>query len=145
MKKVILILAMGLFWYNLAYSYDFPKILISCASTNFNTRYLNNKDKVDYSELKPSHFTGIIEIIGDGKIIGRLTGSSETGNLKSPYFGTINDTKIIMTHKKKSLDEKGTIFELNLISGMFEHNSYLDIEGMDDWYLQRTGVCDIKT
>ena len=144
MKKVFLIIFFILINYNQANAYDFQKILISCATTNFNSRDTKTK-KVDYSEVKPSHFTGIIEILGENKIIGRVTESSETGHLKSPYSGSISETKITMSHKRESSKEKGIIFEINLISGMFEMNYYVNIEGFDDWFHQSTGVCDLKT
>ena len=144
MKKVFVIIFFILINYNQAIAYDFQKILISCATTKVNYRDLTT-NKVDYSEVKPSHFTGIIEIIGENKIIGRVTESSETGHLKSPYSGSISETKIIMSHKTESSKEKGIIFEINLISGMFEMNYYVNIEGYDDWFHQSTGVCDLKT
>ena len=52
------------------------------------------KLEIEYKELQPSHFSAIIEITSPGKVVGRLIGTSETGNMLSPYVGTIDDNKI---------------------------------------------------
>ena len=59
--------------------------------------------------------------------------------MHSPYVGTISDSEIEIDHKKNSLDERGTDFNLNLISGMFEMNHHI---GKKMKYgLQKTGRC----
>ena len=102
-----------------------------------------------FTKLTPSHFTAIIEITSPGEVIGRLIGTSETGfNMDSPLIGTISDSRILMNHKNRKLDEIGTDFNLNLISGMFEISHYtqyfnLDKEEDELWYLQEAGRCEI--
>ena len=68
--------------------------------------------------------------------------------MDSPLVGTISDSGIFMNHKKRKLDDIGTNFNLNLISGMFEISHYtqyfnLDKEEDELWYLQEAGRCEI--
>ena len=117
-------------------------INLSCVMTNWNTNNDYDKDQFnfEYEELAPSHFSAIIEITSPGKVIGRLIGTSETGNMLSPYVGKIDDNKITMNHKTTKIDERGTDFTLDLISGRFEQESY--ILEYKYWWLQKTGICE---
>ena len=116
-------------------------INLSCVMTNWNQNDDYEKDQlnIEYKELTPSHFSAIIEITSPGKVIGRLIGTSETGNMLSPYVGKIDDSKITMNHKHGKIDYRGTDFTLDLISGRFEQESY--ILEYKYWYLQKTGIC----
>ncbi len=138
MRKLIIFLVTGMLWCNVSLA----DINLNCVMLNWNERDLST-DEFKYTNLTPSHFTAIIEIIGPDEVIARVIGSAETGyNMHSPYVGTISDSRIEMNHKKNSLDERGTDFNLNLISGMFEMNHY---GGKKDeiWFLQKTGRCEV--
>ena len=138
MKKLLGIVVLGLLRCNASLA----DINLNCVMLNWNERDLSTNE-FKYTSLKPSHFTAIIEIIGPSEVIGRLTGSAEVGyNIHSPYAGTISDSRIEMNHKKNKLDERGTDFNLNLISGMFEMNHHI---GKKDeiWFLQKTGRCEV--
>jgi len=116
--------------------------------TDWNTRD-SSTGEFKFTKLTPSHFTAIIEITSPGEVIGRLIGTSETGfDMPSPLVGTISDSRISMNHKKRKLDEIGTNFNLNLISGMFEinhHTEYFNLDKKEDkiWYLQEAGRCEV--
>ena len=143
MKKLLMILVM-LFWCNSILA----DINLSCVMTDWNERD-STTGEFKFTKLTPSHFTAIIEITSPGEVIGRLIGTSETGfNMDSPLVGTISDSGILMNHKNRKLDEIGTDFNLNLISGMFEISHYtqyfnLDKEEDELWYLQEAGRCEI--
>ena len=139
MKKFFAILVIFLCSINLSLA----DINLSCVMTNWNQNDDYDKDQIniEYKELTPSHFSAIIEIIGPGKVIGRLIGTSETGNMLSPYVGEIDDNKITMNHKIRKINERGTDFILDLISGRFEQESY--ISEYKYWWLQKTGICKI--
>jgi len=143
MKKLLMILVM-LFWCNSILA----DINLSCVMTDWNERD-STTGEFKFTKLTPSHFTAIIEITSPGEVIGRLIGTSETGfNMDSPLVGTISDSRILMNHKNRKLDEIGTDFNLNLISGMFEISHYtqyfnLDKEEDELWYLQEAGRCEI--
>ena len=143
MKRFLMILVM-LFWCNSILA----DINLSCVMTDWNERD-STTGEFKFTKLTPSHFTAIIEITSPGEVIGRLIGTSETGfNMPSPLVGTISDSGIFMNHKKRKLDEIGTDFNLNLISGMFEISHYtqyfnLDKEEDELWYLQEAGRCEI--
>ncbi len=114
---------------------------LSCVMTNWNTNEDYDKDpyNIEYKELSPSRFSVIIEVTSPGKVIGRLIGTSETGNMRSPYVGTMDDNKIKMNHKAFEINERGSDFILDLISGMFENETYIGQHKY--WYVQRTGTC----
>jgi len=116
-------------------------INLSCVMTAWNTNddYSKNKFNIEYQEIKPSHFSIIIEITSPGKVIGRLIGTADTGNMRGPYVGTMDDNKIKMSHKIYKLKEKGNIFILDLISGRFENETY--IREHEYWWIQRVGKC----
>ena len=137
MRKLIIFLVTGMFCCNIS----FADINLSCVMTNWNENKYFDKDQLNikYKELAPSHFSAIIEITSPGKVIGRLIGTSETGNMLSPYVGKIDDNKITMNHKTTKIDERGTDFTLDLISGRFEQESY--ILEYKYWWLQKTGIC----
>ena len=144
MKKLLGILVLGLLWCNSILA----DINLSCVMTDWNERD-STTGEFKFTKLTPSHFTAIIEITSPGEVIGRLIGTSETGfNMPSPLVGTISDSRILMNHKNRKLDEIGTDFNLNLISGMFEISHYtqyfnLDKEEDELWYLQEAGRCEI--
>lgn len=118
----------------------FADISLSCATTGYNSRSdPSNLYDISYSKTSPSRFSAVIEITSPGKVIGRLIGSSETGNLSSPFVGTIDDTTINMNHKWKKIDERGEDFIIDLISGLFEKNMYV-LDGKY-WIIQSTGIC----
>ena len=143
MKRFLMILVM-LFWCNSILA----DINLSCVMTDWNERD-STTGEFKFTKLTPSHFTAIIEITSPGEVIGRLIGTSETGfNMDSPLVGTISDSRILMNHKNRKLDEIGTDFNLNLISGMFEishHTQYFNLDKEEDelWYLQKAGRCEI--
>ena len=116
-------------------------INLSCVMTNWNTNedYEKNPYNIEYKELSPSRFSVIIEVTSPGKVIGRLIGTSETGNMRGPYVGTMDDNKIKMNHKAFKINERGSDFILDLISGMFENETYIGQHKY--WYIQRTGTC----
>ena len=139
MKKFIGYLILSLFWV-------YPilaDINLSCVMTGWHINDDFDKDKVniEYKELKPSQFSAIIEIRSPGKVIGRLIGTSDTGNMRSPYVGTIDDNKIKMNHKMEKINERGMDFTLDLISGRFEQETY--IMKYKYWWLQKTGTCNL--
>ena len=136
MKKLLGIIVLGLLLSGNAYT----DINLSCATTSHNQR-VDQTFEVKRVELQPSHFTGIVEITSPGGVIVRFTGSSETGYMPSPYVGTIDDSKILVNKKFTKIDERGTDFELNLISGMFERNIYILEDKL--WWHQWTGRCKI--
>ena len=144
MKKLLSIIVLGLLWCNSILA----DINLSCVMTDWNERD-SSTGEFKFTKLTPSHFTAIIEITSPGEVIGRLIGTSETGfNMDSPLVGTISDSRILMNHKNRKLDEIGTDFNLNLISGMFEISHYtqyfnLDKEEDELWYLQEAGRCEI--
>ena len=137
MKKLLGIVIILMCWNNSILA----DINLSCVMTNWNENKYFDKDQLNikYKELAPSHFSAIIEITSPGKVIGRLIGTSETGNMLSPYVGKIDDNKITMNHKTTKIDERGTDFTLDLISGRFEQESY--ILEYKYWWLQKTGIC----
>ena len=116
-------------------------INLTCATTNYNKNENFEKDQfnVEYKEVKPSRFSVIIEVTSPGKVIGRLIGTSETGNMRGPYVGTMDDTKIKMNHKVFRINDRGSDFTLDLISGMFENETY--VRQHKYWFIQRTGTC----
>ena len=144
MKKLLGILVLSLLWCNSILA----DINLSCVMTDWNERD-SSTGEFKFTKLTPSHFTAIIEITSPGEVIGRLIGTSETGfNMDSPLVGTISDSRISMNHKKRKLDEIGTNFNLNLISGMFEinhHTEYFNLDKKEDkiWYLQEAGRCEV--
>jgi len=144
MKKLSLYVFLSLLWCNSILA----DINLSCVMTDWNERD-STTGEFKFTKLTPSHFTAIIEITSPGEVIGRLIGTSETGfNMDSPLVGTISDSRILMNHKNRKLDEIGTDFNLNLISGMFEISHYtqyfnLDKEEDELWYLQEAGRCEI--
>lgn len=139
MKKFVGYLILSLFWVNPILA----DINLSCVMTGWNQNDDYDKDpyNIEYKELAPSHFSAIIEITSPGKVIGRLIGTSETGNMNSPYVGTIDDNKIVMNHKFTKLDQRGVDFTLDLISGRFEQESF--ILDYKYWWLQKTGKCKL--
>ena len=139
MKKLLGILVLGLLWCGSANTSE--DINLSCAMTNWNEREDRTKayGEIKYTELKPSHFSAIIEITSPGKVIVRLIGTSQTGYMHSPYVGTIDDNKIKMNHKMDKLSERGTDLTIDLISGLFEQEIYILNEKY--WWLQKTGTC----
>ncbi len=134
MKKLLGIVVLVLMWCNVG----FADINLYCATTNMNTRDITTKE-VEYTELKPSHFTVTIEITSPGKVLTRLKGSAETGYMWSPYVGTIDDNIIRMNHKHAELKERGTDFTIDRISGMFTMESYIGKH--KKWWMQKTGTC----
>ena len=144
MKKFLAIMVLSLLWCNSILA----DINLSCVMTDWNERD-SSTGEFKFTKLTPSHFTAIIEITSPGEVIGRLIGTSETGfNMDSPLVGTISDSGIFMNHKKRKLDDIGTNFNLNLISGMFEishHTQYFNLDKEEDelWYLQKAGRCEI--
>ena len=141
MKKLLISIIFILSTSNL-----YAEVYLDCNMTGFNIRkdVTDQFSKIDYNTLKPSNFSAIIEYTGADKIIGRLIPSADTGSLLGPYIGTISDTKISMRYRKRTLTERGTVFELNVISGNFEILSYLsDDEYQDYWHYQQTGKCTL--
>jgi hypothetical protein len=136
MKKILGIIVLSLLLSGNAYA-DFN---LSCASQSLSKRVEQTFD-IERTELKPSHFTGIVEITSPGEVIIRFMGSSETGYEHSPYVGTINDIRILASHKLTKKDNRGIEFTLNLISGMFERNIYLSNNEL--WWMQWAGICKI--
>ena len=59
--------------------------------------------------------------------------------MRGPYVGTMDDNKIKMNHKAFKINEKGSDFTLDLISGMFENETY--IGQYKYWWIQQTGTC----
>jgi hypothetical protein len=139
MKKFLGFIFLICLWSN----YALAEINLSCVIMNWNENKNYSKDQfeIEYTELKPSRFSGIIEVMGPGKVIGRLMGSSETGHMQSPFVGTIDDNSIEMNHKMTKIDERGTDFTLDLITGMFVLETY--IFNYKYWWLQKTGTCTI--
>ena len=137
MKKLLAIFITFLFSINPTLA----DINLSCVMTNWNTNEDFRKDEfnVEYKELSPSRFSVIIEVTIPGKVIGRLVGTSENGNMRGPYVGTMDDNKIKMNHKIYKINERGNDFTLDLISGMFENETYLRQHKY--WWIQRTGTC----
>lgn len=137
MKRVIFL---SFIFFLINQSSLFADINLSCATTSYNSRNdPSNLYDINYSKTSPSRFSAVIEITSPGKVIGRLIGSSETGNLSSPFVGTIDDTTINMNHKWKKIDERGEDFIIDLISGLFEKNTY--VLGGEYWIFQSTGLC----
>jgi hypothetical protein len=139
MKKILLTI---LFTLVLSVSAS-ADINLSCVMTAWNTNddYSKNKLNIEYQELKPSQFSIIIEITSPGKVIGRLIGTADTGSMRGPYVGTMDDSKITMNHKVTKINERGTDFTLDLISGRFENEIY--IREYDYWWIQKVGECKL--
>ena len=137
MKKFLSVFVIILFWNNVSLA----KIELSCEMSewNENKSFGEKLGEIKYTNLKPSAFSAIIEIISPGKVIARLIGSSDTGNMISPFVGTIDDSRIFMNNKRSKLSERGTDFQLDLISGRFQMNSY--IGDYKYWWLQKNGKC----
>jgi hypothetical protein len=137
MKKLLVILIISLFSNNISLA----DIKLSCEMTNWNENESLGEEmgEIKYTNLQPSSFSAIIEITSPGKVIARLIGSSDTGNMLSPFVGTIDDSRVLMNNKISKLKERGTDFRLDLISGRFQMNSY--IGDYKYWWLQKTGIC----
>lgn len=139
MNKILSITLISIFWFKLGVA---GEIYLSCVTESINSRKDQTKFyDIEYSEVKPSRWSGVIEITSPGKVIGRFIGSSETGYKWSPYVGTIDDVQIRMNHKQIKVDERGVDFNLDLISGLYEENMY--ILDYQYWSMQRTGVCKV--
>ena len=138
MKKFLLLFLL-LFFYTTQILTD---ISLNCFMTAMNTNTEDEKGKfnIKREELIPSQFSAIIEITSPGKVIGRLIGTTDTGNIPGPYVGTMDDSKLIMNHKRRKLDERGHDFILDLISGRFEKNVYVFDKY---WWFQNTGTCKV--
>ena len=112
-------------------------------SLNFNRSYEKGLYDVEEKKTAPSQFSAIIEITSPGKVIGRVIGTSDTGNMVSPYVGTMDDIKIVMNYKYAKND-KGNDFILDLISGRFEINKYITGGKSDKyWIVQEIGKCNL--
>ena len=141
MKKILVSLILIL-----SSSKLYAEVYLDCNMLQYNIRkdLKDQFSEIEYNTLKPSNFSAILEHTGPNKIIGRLISSADTGSLGGPYIGTISDTKILMSYKQKSLTERGTIFELNVISGNFQLLTYLsDDDYQDYWFSQQTGKCTL--
>lgn len=139
MNKILSITLISIFWFKLGVA---GEIYLSCVTESINSRKDQTKFyDIEYSEVKPSRWSGVIEITSPGKVIGRLIGSSETGHFRSPFVGIIDDVQIKMNHKIKKVDERGIDFHLDLISGLFEKNTYFFDN--EYWSMQSTGVCKL--
>ena len=70
MRKLIIFLVTGIFWCNVSLA----DINLNCVMLNWNERDLSTNE-FKYTNLTPSHFTAIIEIIGPDEVIARVIGS----------------------------------------------------------------------
>ena len=123
MNKILSITLLSIFWFKLSMA---GEIYLSCVTESINSRKDQTKFyDIEYSEVIPSRWSAVIEITSPGKVIGRFIGSSETGYLRSPFVGIIDDVQIKMNHKIEKKDERGIDFHLDLISGLYEKNAYM--------------------
>ena len=74
MKKIYL----SLIIYFTIISQVFSEVTLLCHTTNWNLRDMTT-NKVDYSEVKPSRWTLVIEFLDDENIIVRPQASAESG------------------------------------------------------------------
>ena len=137
MKKILSIIVLGLFNYNIV----FADIGLNCFTKNFNTRDYKTK-KIKYTEVKPSQFTVEIEELGGGKVIARTFPSEQSGNICSPFIGDVTDARVKMKcfyHLK--YPDAGTDFLLDRYTGRFIIEAYA-VNRKDGWHLQNTGTCE---
>ena len=139
MKKILGIMFIAICWSNIVLA----DINLSCVITGWNTNdsYRKEIQNIKYKEVKPSGFSVIIEITSPGEVIARFIEGPDSGYMASPYVGTIDDAQILMNRKTTKLDERGSDFKLNLITGMFSIEKY--IFNYKYWFLQNTGTCKI--
>ena len=137
MKKILSIIVLGLFNYNIV----FADIGLNCFTKNFNTRDYETK-KIKYTEAKPSQFTVEIEELGGGKVIARTFPSEQSGNICSPFIGDVTDARIKMKcFYHLEYPDAGTDFLLDRYTGRFIIEAYA-VNRKDGWHLQNTGTCE---
>ncbi len=137
MKKILSIIALGLFNYNIV----FADIGLNCFTKNFNTRDYETK-KIKYTEVKPSQFTVEIEELGGGKVIARTFPSEQNGNICSPFIGDVTDARVKMKcFYDLKYPDAGTDFSLDRYTGRFIIEAYA-VNRKDGWHLQNTGTCE---
>ena len=138
MKKIFLLLII----YFTIISQVFSEVTLLCHTTNWNLRDMTT-NKVDYSEVKPSRWTLVIEFLDDENIIVRPQASAESGGKCGPGLGTFNENEIRYVCKHTKVDEKGEIFVLNRFSGLYETKSYVSYN-QNDWYINTAGSCQLS-
>jgi hypothetical protein len=137
MKKILSIIVLGLFNYNIV----FADIGLNCFTKNFNTRDYKTK-KIKYTEVKPSQFTVEIEELGGGKVIARTFPSEQSGNICSPFIGDVTDARVKMKcFYDLKYPDAGTDFSLDRYTGRFIIEAY-SLNRKDGWHLQNTGTCE---
>ena len=137
MKKILSIIVLGLFNYNIV----FADIGLNCFTKNFNTRDYETK-KIKYTEVKPSQFTVEIEELGGGKVIARTFPSEQSGNICSPFIGDVTDARVKMKcFYDLKYPDAGTDFLLDRYTGRFIIEAYA-VNRKDGWHLQNTGTCE---
>ena len=137
MKKILSIIVLGLFNYNIV----FADIGLNCFTKNFNTRDYETK-KIKYTEVKPSQFTVEIEELGGGKVIARTFPSEQSGNICSPFIGDVTDARVKMKcFYDLKYPDAGTDFSLDRYTGRFIIEAYA-VNRKDGWHLQNTGTCE---